>query len=71
MRENKVTFAPTEGVWILEGTAKGDTLEAFAGRVGPDRKDYDTLLQARWTETEVNGTYTTPTCTYKLTLTRQ
>jgi hypothetical protein len=71
MRENKVTFAPNQGVWVLDGTAKGDTLEAFNGRVGPDRKNYDTLLQAHWTETEVAGTYTTPGCAYKVALTRR
>jgi hypothetical protein len=71
MRQNKVTFAPSEGIWILEGTAKGDTIEAFAGRVGVDRKDYDTSLQAHWTEANVTGTYTTPRCTYNVALTRQ
>jgi hypothetical protein len=71
MRENDVIFAPDEGTWLLYGSAKPGTLTAAAGRLGADRKPYDTKLEATWTQSTVNGTYTTPRCTYEVTLTNQ
>jgi len=71
MRETDVVFAPDEGTWVLYGTARPGTLTAAAGRIGADKKPYDTTLEANWTEAEVTGTYTTPRCTYKVTLTRR
>jgi len=70
MRANQVTFAPDEGTWLLTGTATPGTLKATHSRPGADKKPYETTLDARWTEAEINGTYTTPRCTYKVTLTR-
>ncbi len=47
-------------------------MEASRSRraAGSASKSYDTTLQARWTQTEVTGTYTTPRCTYSMTLPR-
>lgn len=71
MREGKVSFAPDEGTWVLTGTATPGSLEASRSRVTPEHKSYDTKLEARWTEAEVNGTYTTPRCTYRVALSRK
>lgn len=71
MREGDVVFAPDEGTWLLYGTATPGKLDAAASRIGADKKLYETTLQATWTETAVNGTYTTPRCTYKVALTRR
>jgi hypothetical protein len=71
MRQNDVVFTPDEGTWTLYGNAKPGALTAAASRIGADKKPYDTSLDATWTEAAVNGTYTTPRCSYKVTLTRQ
>ena len=71
LREGQVTFAPDEGTWVLTGAAKPGTLEASEARLTPDHKNYETKLEARWSETEVSGTYRTPRCSYKVSLTRQ
>src|SRR3954452_8549633 len=42
LREGKVSFAPDEGTWVLEGTAGPDTLQATRTRFTPDHKTYET-----------------------------
>lgn len=72
MRENRVTFTPDEGTWVLTGTAGPDgTIEAAHSRRTSNRTTYETTLKARWTETELVGTYTTPRCKYKVSLQRR
>lgn len=70
LRDGQVTFTPDEGVWVLSGTALSNgTLEADRETVG--KQAYATHLEARWTELEVTGTYTTPRCTYAVALQRR
>ena len=71
LREHEVSFAPDEGTWILTGTAGPGSLEASRSRLTPEHKQYATELKASWTETEVQGTYTTPRCSYRVALTRR
>jgi hypothetical protein len=70
LREGKVSFAPDEGTWVLEGTAGPGTLQATRTRFTPDHKTYETKLDAHWTESAVQGTYTTPLCSYRVDLSR-
>jgi len=70
MRKGTVTFAPDEGTWVLDGVAGPETLSASRSRVTSDHKTYKTDLQARWSESAVQGTYTTPRCTYRVALAR-
>lgn len=70
LRDGEVLFAPDEGTWVLNGSAGPATLEASQSRITPDHKAYDTKLQARWTDSAVQGTYTTPRCTYHVALSR-
>ena len=71
IRDNTVLFEPNEGTWILQGEAKPDgTLYANKTQLGADKKPYETAIEARWTPTSIVGTYTTPRCTFAVTLTR-
>lgn len=70
LREGKVNFAPDEGTWVLDGTAGPDTMQATRSRLTPDHKTYETKLDAHWTESAVQGTYTTPLCSYRVELSR-
>lgn len=69
LRENKVSFTPDESTWVLEGDATPTTLTATKSRPGADHKPYQTTFKATWTETKVQGTFTTPRCTYNADLT--
>ena len=70
MRDSMVSFAPDEGVWVLTGPAGASTIDISRSRVTSDRKTYKTDLQARWTDAEIEGTYTTPQCKYQVRLVR-
>ncbi len=73
MREGAVTFAPDEGTWLLTGTSTPDGhLQAeHSRRTSEAKRLYETKLEARWTEDAVNGTYTTPRCSYQVALQRK
>ena len=74
LREGRVTFTPDQGTWVLTGIANPDgTMQADRDRLTSSRRNgvYETHLDAKWTEAQVNGTYTTPRCTYTVALTRQ
>lgn len=70
LRGSQFTFAPDEGTWVLEGKANADALNATRTRPGADHKPFTTELKARWTDTSVKGTYTTPFCDFAVDLER-
>ncbi len=69
LHDGHVTFTPDEGTWVLTGTATAaGAMEATRSRQTSGAKLYETSLEARWTESKVTGTYTTPRCTYAVAL---
>ena len=68
IRDGNVTFTPDEGTWVLNGVAGPKTLAATRSRPTADHKVYKTDLQAEWSSAAVQGTYTTPECTYRVDL---
>ena len=75
-KDGHLLFAPNEGTWVLDGTAAPDgTVTAehtrpAVGRQSGNRQPYVTRLTGTWTPTTLDGTYTTPSCTYAVRLTR-
>ena len=66
-----VTFSPNQGTWRLLGNATADgQLTAERITTGANKQPFETRLEARRTPTTITGTYTTPRCTYRVTLTR-
>jgi len=71
VKTNALIFAPDEGTWILEGTvAPTGDVTASHTRQGANRQPYVTRLTGTLTSELLTGTYTTPTCTYTVQLTR-
>ena len=69
--DGKVTFAPDQGTWVLLGTLSADgTILAEHTRPGADKQPYSTTLDAKWTPGLITGTYTTPRCTFTVSLRR-
>jgi hypothetical protein len=65
-----VQFTPRQGVLILDGQASAaGQVTASLTMPGADRKPYHLALSAQLTATAVNGTYTTPSCRYAVSLT--
>ena len=75
LRNGAVTFTPNEGTWVLTGQATPDgNMQADRTRSsgsGQNAKTFETRLDAKWSESEVNGTYTTPRCSYRVALQRK
>lgn len=70
--DRDVEFAPDNGTWVLSGTATPDgALQAEKTRESSGSSAYETLLIARWNEHTVTGTYTTPRCSFRVTLQRR
>ena len=70
VQSGEVVFAPDDGTWTLEGKAAGSTVEASRSRPSFDNKTFSTELKATLTDTQARGTYSTPTCSYAVNLTR-
>ncbi len=70
LQNTQVIFAPDDGTWTLAGTVRSNTIEAARSRSLPNHQVYATELRASWTGNKVQGTYTTPICTYTVDLTR-
>ncbi len=70
IQRGEVVFAPDDGTWTLDGKLIGSTVEASRSRPSFDHKLFATELKATLTDTQATGTYTTPTCTYAVDLTR-
>lgn len=69
LTSGNVTFAPNEGTQILRGEAKPDgSLYADLTLTGANKQPYELTFEARWTPTTITGTYTTPRCSFSVTL---
>lgn len=69
---DRATFSPNEGTWLLVGTASPDgRITAEKLQPGAARQLYETRLEGTWTSTAINGTYTTPRCTFDVALKRR
>jgi hypothetical protein len=69
VRQDTIILAPDEGTWILQGLLSPD------GRVSADKTEqaankqpWSTSFVGHWTPTTINGTYTTPRCTFSIEL---
>ena len=66
-----ITFAPNEGTWILQGDiSPTGRIEASKSTIGADKRPFKTTLAAQRTAARIEGTYTTPRCTFQVQLTR-
>ena len=72
IHDGHVIFAPDEGTWVLEGSAgpAGD-VTADKSRVAQNNQIYDTTFTGRLSMDSITGTYTTPRCSFTVTLTRR
>ena len=71
IKDDRATFIPNEGTWILLGTAHADgRVDAERIQDGANRQPFETRLEGRWTSTTLTGTYTTPRCVFDVTLRR-
>ena len=72
IERDQVIFAPDEGTWILHGTVDaGGDITAERLTTGANRQPYETRLVAKRTPDLVTGTYTTPRCTFSVSLNRR
>ena len=66
-----VLFTPNEGTLTLQGAAAPDgPVTAIRTTTGADKKPYVLRLAARLDGDRIAGTYTTPRCSYTVTLRR-
>ena len=71
MRDGQVLLIPDETTWSLPGIATtAGVLTAERTGAGANRQPFSTRFTGTWTPTNATGTYTTPRCTFTLTLTR-
>ena len=63
LRGGAAVFTPDEGTWTLTGPVANNTLTAERTARG----SYAARIEARWTATAAEGTYTTPRCKFRLT----
>ncbi len=69
VRRSRFTFTPTDGVLLITGDVAPDgTLAGQLTTPGVDRKPFTMTLAARIAATEVDGTYVTPRCRFRVTL---
>lgn len=71
LRNGVALFIPDETTWSLPGTAAANgALKAERTALGANKQPYATQLTGTWTAQTATGRYTTPRCTYDVTLTR-
>lgn len=71
IRDGHAILIPDETTWSLSGTATpAGVLTAERDGIGPNRQPFPTRFTGTWSATEASGTYTTPRCTFAITLTR-
>ncbi len=69
VRRSRFTFTPTDGVLLIAGDMAGDgTLAGQLTTPGVDHKPFTMTFAARIAGTEVSGTYVTPRCRFRVTL---
>jgi hypothetical protein len=70
IQRDDVVFAPDDGTWTLDGKVSGSAVSASNSRPSFDHKTFATELKGTMTDKQVLGTYSTPSCTYTVDLTR-
>jgi len=69
LRRTVVLFTPDEGTWTLEGHAAPDgSLTAERSGAGANKQPFATAFNGQVTPAGINGTYTTPRCTFSVAL---
>lgn len=69
LRRAVMLFTPDEGTWTLEGHAAPDgSLAAERSGAGANKQPFATTFNGRVTAAGIDGTYTTPRCTFSVAL---
>ena len=68
IRGNTVAFSPSSGTVVLAGKVTGNGMNAATTLVGADRKPYSLQFKGVLAGSEIQGTYETTRCRYRVSL---